>query len=200
MASESSVVRHVFLTGKPGVGKTTAVRRVVKLLADGGVATRGFYTEERRAREDGRGPRVGFDIVSLDGQRWPLARLTPDEGPRRHDRTVGRYTVDVDSFERHAVPLLAWKSESSSSCVAVVDEVGKMESFSAQFLRNVDSLLASPHVRLLGTMPANTPRSGGGLARLLDGIRRRPDCEVITVTEANRGDVPERVFSLLAPR
>ena len=35
----------------------------------------GFYTEE--VREKGRGPRIGFDVVSFDGQRSVLARVPP---------------------------------------------------------------------------------------------------------------------------
>lgn len=45
-----------------------------------GVAVRGFYTEEVRgpgsgARGRGRGARIGFDVVTLDGKRGPLARV-----------------------------------------------------------------------------------------------------------------------------
>ena len=36
----------------------------------------GFYTEEvRTSSSGGRGSRVGFDIVTIDGVRAPLARI-----------------------------------------------------------------------------------------------------------------------------
>ena len=57
-----------------GVGKTTLVRAVCRALQLEGVEMQGFYTEELRSA-DGRGPRVGFDVVALDGQRAPLARV-----------------------------------------------------------------------------------------------------------------------------
>ena len=34
----------------------------------------GFYTEELRSA-DGRGPRIGFDVVALDGRKAPLAQV-----------------------------------------------------------------------------------------------------------------------------
>ena len=46
-------VRHVMLTGPPGIGKTTAVKKVHQLLVERlGVTVKGFYTEE--LREHGR--------------------------------------------------------------------------------------------------------------------------------------------------
>ena len=57
---------NVLLTGPPGCGKTTVVRRVVRAL--GGLRLAGFYTQEVRER----GQRVGFEIVGLGGQRCLL--------------------------------------------------------------------------------------------------------------------------------
>ena len=61
-----------------GVGKTTLVRCVCDRLLQQGVKVHGFYTEEVRERvQKGRGPRIGFDVVSFDGQRNILARVPP---------------------------------------------------------------------------------------------------------------------------
>ena len=57
-----------------GVGKTTLVRAVCRALQRERVEMHGFYTEELRSA-DGRGPRVGFDVVTLDGRKAPLARV-----------------------------------------------------------------------------------------------------------------------------
>ena len=58
---------HLLLTGVPGVGKTTVVKRVAAALAGQKIA--GFYTEEVRER----GQRVGFRIVTLEGEQATLA-------------------------------------------------------------------------------------------------------------------------------
>jgi nucleoside-triphosphatase len=62
------VNRKVLLTGRPGCGKTTLVRRVVNELAQSAV---GFYTEEIRQRRE----RVGFKIVTLDGKEGVFAHV-----------------------------------------------------------------------------------------------------------------------------
>ena len=55
-----------------GVGKTTLVKNVVQQLQGLGVLLIGFYTEEVR----GHHGRIGFDVVTLNGQRTPLARVS----------------------------------------------------------------------------------------------------------------------------
>ncbi|MCL6508666.1 MAG: AAA family ATPase, partial [Bryobacteraceae bacterium] len=52
--------QNFLLTGPPGCGKTTVLRRVVELLGDLRLA--GFYTEEIRER----GRRVGFRAAGLN--------------------------------------------------------------------------------------------------------------------------------------
>lgn len=54
-----------------GVGKTTIMRHVGTELQRRAIAFDGFYTEELRSSS---GERSGFDIVTFDGKRAPLAR------------------------------------------------------------------------------------------------------------------------------
>lgn len=64
-------------TPNAGVGKTTLVKRVTECLKrEHALHLRGFYTEEVRQSEGrGKGTRVGFDVVTLNGNRGPLARI-----------------------------------------------------------------------------------------------------------------------------
>ncbi|NIP37199.1 MAG: nucleoside triphosphatase, partial [Thermoplasmata archaeon] len=78
----------------PGIGKTTLVKRIVVKLR-GTVKCSGFITEEVRSEEGGR---IGFDIVTLEGKRAPLARKGVREGPM-----VGDYRVDLGALESVAV-------------------------------------------------------------------------------------------------
>ena len=111
--------RVLLITGVPGVGKTTVMRRVKGLLA--GKRIRGFLTDEIR---DERGERLGFQIETLDGQ---IARLA-GVGLRSPNR-VGRYGVDLDALNAVAVPALTLEERA----IYLIDEIGKMECLSGAF-------------------------------------------------------------------
>uniref|UniRef100_A0A0N7ZD17 AAA+ ATPase domain-containing protein n=1 Tax=Scylla olivacea TaxID=85551 RepID=A0A0N7ZD17_SCYOL len=102
----TSSYRHVALMGPPGVGKTTFIKKVVGHLQEGGLTCQGFYTEEVRQE----GSRTGFDVVTLEGQRGILARVSPEDSVRQGPR-VGKYAVDVASFESLALPALHTECE-----------------------------------------------------------------------------------------
>ena len=132
----------VLVTGQPGCGKTTAVKKLVEELRASGASVRGFYTDEVLSG----GQRVGFDIVTVpDGRRGPLARKGA-AGPK-----VGAYGVDVASFERLALPTL--DVDDDDDTIYVLDEIGRMELKSEAFATRVEELLAQG-VRLVGATTA----------------------------------------------
>ncbi|XP_059981842.1 cancer-related nucleoside-triphosphatase isoform X2 [Lagenorhynchus albirostris] len=96
------MARHVFLTGPPGVGKTTLIQKVSEVLKSSGVPVDGFYTEE--VRQGGR--RIGFDVVTLSGARGPLSRIGSELPPGKRECCVGQYVVDLTSFEQLVLPVL----------------------------------------------------------------------------------------------
>ncbi len=109
------------LTGRPGVGKTTVVKKVARGLKERGVSVGGFYSEEVR---DGR--RLGFRLVDLRTGDVGVLAWVGLPGPR-----VGRYGVNLRDLERFARVL----RESADSCqVVVVDEYGPMELKSPEFV------------------------------------------------------------------
>ncbi len=107
--------QFVVITGRPGVGKTTLVRRVLEKLISNGVAVIGFYCPEVRVG----GRRIGFRIESLDGRvsGW-LAKISGCDGP-----AVGRYTT---CREAEKVAEEALKDLDRADLV-VIDEIGPME-------------------------------------------------------------------------
>ena len=133
----------VLVTGQPGCGKTTAVKKLVDELRARGESVRGFYTDEVLSG----GRRVGFDIVTVpDGRRGPLARKGA-AGPK-----VGQYGVDVAGFERLALPTLDVDDDDDDT-IYVLDEIGRMELKSEAFATRVEELLARG-VRLVGAVTA----------------------------------------------
>jgi len=130
----------LFITGDPGCGKTTLIQHVVERLQDK-VSMRGFLTRE--IVEGGK--RVGFCGETLEGKTFPLATRS-DKGEFR----VGPYSVDLAGLE--SVGLESLSTEDAPQLI-VLDEVGKMESFSAPFRQQVEALLDGPHA-VLGTVAA----------------------------------------------
>ena len=109
-------IGHVLITGPPGIGKTTLIKKIHKELPR---PSSGFYTEEIRGSN---GTRIGFDIVLLDDKtcRKPLAR----ENSIKRGPKVGKYTVLVPEFESIAIPCL--KNELSDvHQIIIIDEIGK---------------------------------------------------------------------------
>lgn len=151
------------LTGKPGTGKTTLIKQA--LTAFKGKAG-GFYTEEIRCQ----GTRLGFRLITLDGQEAVLAHVDI----RSQDR-VSKYGVDVDGLDQVGVYALR---EAMNQCdLVVIDEIGKMELFSANFRKTVSEIIASGK-RVLGTiMLAPNPYA--------DAIKRQPQVNLVEVTRTN---------------
>jgi nucleoside-triphosphatase len=162
---------RLFLTGNPGVGKTTLIRAVVERLE--GITSAGFYTEEIRQS----GQRTGFRIVTLDGHAATLA------SSGKKQPTVGKYSIHVEEFEklvlRYLDPVTALVD------LYVIDEIGKMELLSGQFRTRIIELLAQP-TNLLATVS----KKGNGL---LEQIKRRSDLEIIEVMRKNRDQLPEEL-------
>ncbi|XP_055969547.1 cancer-related nucleoside-triphosphatase [Sorex fumeus] len=174
------MARHVFLTGPPGVGKTTLIQKAIEVLIACDMPVDGFYTEEVRQGER----RIGFDVVTLSGMRGPLSRVGSEPAPGKSECRVGQYVVDLTSFEELALPVLRNASSSSGTGhgVCVIDEIGKMELFSQPFIQTVHQILSTPGTVVLGTIPI--PK-GKPLA-LVEEIRNRNDVKVFTVTKENR--------------
>ena len=157
----------LLLTGPPGVGKTTAVRRAAKELP--GVKIRGFTTDE--IRESGQ--RVGFRIETFDGDSAVLAHVD-----FRSPHRVGKYGVDLSTLDRVTGDELG----QSRGGLVFIDEIGKMETLSRTFIEAVTAILDSPAI-----LVATVGQRGGGF---IQTVKRRPDVLLWTVSRANRDRMP----------
>ena len=139
----------------------------------------GFYTRE--VRREGR--RVGFEIVTLDGQVAWLSHVD-FPGPLR----VGKYGVNLDNLHRLALPAL---EPAPGIDLIVVDEIGKMECLSPAFVKAVERLWDAP-VALLITV---AEKGGGYIAR----VKEKPSRLLLQVTPHNRDNLPSQILELLTP-
>jgi nucleoside-triphosphatase len=174
---EGSVAR-LLLQGPPGVGKSTIACRLVALLQQAGVPVAGFTTQELR----GHGRREGFTVEAVAGDRAVLAHVNLP-GPHR----VSRYGVDLQAFERIALPALR---PPGAGGVVVVDEVGRMELGSTAFRDAVTDQLGQDVALVATVQTARHP--------FTDALKHRPDVRLARVTEANRDALPEQLAARLA--
>jgi nucleoside-triphosphatase len=163
------------LTGKPGTGKTSLIKQAVAEVKG---KAGGFYTEEIRSQ----GVRQGFKLVTLDGQDAILAHVDV-HSPYR----VSRYGVDIGSLNRVGVSAL---HKAAQQCdLVVIDEIGKMELFSVNFREAVLQIIGSGK-RVLGTIMLN-PNLWA------DGVKRKPQVNLINVTKANYHQVLDELLRWL---
>ncbi len=164
-------LRRVFLLGRPRSGKTTVIKSFLHLYPG---RLWGFYTEE--VCESGR--RLGFDVVTTEGQRVPLARRGAP-GPK-----VGPYGVDISALNEVVAPLLR---QAPVKALLVIDELGKMELKSREFIGAVEAILASNRP-LLATL-------GQGRLSHLKAWRQLPQSLYLLVDEFTRDGLPQRLVA-----
>jgi nucleoside-triphosphatase len=135
----------------------------------------GFLTRE--LREGGR--RVGFEIETFGGERALLAHVDFKRPPR-----VSRYGVDLDAFERLALPAL---EPPGAGGAVMIDELGKMELASERFREAVGELWERPVPIVATVHTAKHP--------FTDELKRT--AEVIRLTASNRDRLPAEVAERL---
>jgi nucleoside-triphosphatase len=167
----------ILLTGLPGCGKTTAIKKIVANLNRTKVA--GFYTQEIRQNDT----RKGFSWNRLDGPHGILAHVNIKERFK-----VGKYGVDVDGFEKEVVPIL--DVERTDAELFVIDEIGKMECFSEKFVAAVERLFASDKSVL-----ATIAKKGTGFIR---EVKNSPNIKQLTLTRDNREKIISEISKHLS--
>jgi nucleoside-triphosphatase len=166
---------RILITGTPGVGKTTLVRKIAAGLAHRRPV--GFYSTE--IREGGK--RKGFELVSLEGGRGMLAHVGT-HSPQR----VGKYGVDVEGFDRF-LDTIRWYGPDIG--LVMIDEIGKMECFSGKFRSLVRRILDSK-ISFLATVA----RRGSGL---IAEVKGRTDVELLELTSRNRDSLAGEIVRRL---
>jgi nucleoside-triphosphatase len=96
--------------------------------------------------------------------------------------------LDVKAFERIALPSL----DAGEGSVLLIDEIGKMECCSEEFMERVARAFES-ETPILATIPL---RGGGAF---IEGIRRRQDVETVLVAPENRDELPEQLAAKINP-
>lgn len=166
---------RILLTGLPKSGKTTLICRVAGNLKK---PYAGFYTEE--ILESGH--RVGFSLQTFSGKTGILSRIDFKSRLR-----VGKYGVSLTDLEEIALPEI--EEGIKQKQIIFIDEIGKMELYSAKFRQVVLQALNS-NLPFVGTI-VHTAHPWA------DQIKQRKDVEIVEVTPENRDRLAQEITQKL---
>ena len=173
--------RIILVTGPPGIGKTSIMRRTVKELKNRGYAVGGIICRE--VREGGL--RVGFELKDLStGQRGWLAHVNESKGP-----VVGKYHINLTDLDVIGAGSIIDAVQNAD--IIAIDEIGPMELLSTAFSNAILQAVESSKP-LFGTIHYKLSNS------IIEGIKMREDTEIIVVTRENRATLQSIVTDKIA--
>ena len=166
------MAKNIFITGTPGVGKTTLLKKLAHDLSM--LVIKGFYKEKIVEDDSTR----GFRVVSFDYQEQILAHLFI-EGPNKIDG----FGVNIDGFEKFILPQL---KNLDMVDLFIFDEIGKMECMSEPFCKGFQKILD------IDTPIIATYSHYGPLK--FEVLKKRKDTTFLQMTSKNRDDIWKKVL------
>ena len=169
-------MRNILLTGRPGIGKTTLILKVVKTL---NVDARGFYTQEIRKGN----ARVGFEIVEIGSDHARRGVFAHTDFNKRYK--VGRYGVNISILEDIGVKTIDKGIEEKKPII--IDEIGRMELYSKKFREMVILALNSSLPVLAAITMSPLP--------FVQDIKQRKDVTILEITRDNKDKLLEEIIT-----
>ena len=157
-------MKNILITGQPGVGKTSIIRKLSEIFKE--FNPTGFYTYEMIEADE----LTGYQVASLfgDGRLFAHTKF-------KSNHRVGKFRVDVKVFDRLLDDVFIKEKKTG---LYMIDEIGKMESLSKKFCKLVSEILASDKV-----VVATVPAKGAGI---IQDIKRRNDVRLVEISPDNR--------------
>lgn len=133
----------IFISGFPGCGKTTLMMLLLEELKKQRKKVAGILTREIRTKKG----REGFFIEDITTEKKLIIASTKlKEGPK-----VSKYHVNVDAID--LITKLAEKNFENAEII-LIDEIGKMELYSAAFHEMIKKVLNSSKI-VIATLHRN---------------------------------------------
>lgn len=170
-----------FLTGPPGIGKSTAIRAICAGI-DPDLRT-GFYSSEKLVN----GKREGFIIRLLSGEEGLLASPELDGEPRFGSIMADgrkRLGISLDFLNSVACPLILASSDKAK--VIIIDEIGPMQASSLIFKSMVEDLLSGNTILVASIALSDE--------EWICQVRRKINNRIIHLNETNRSYIPENLL------
>lgn len=168
--------KKILLTGLPGVGKTTIIRKVINNIFLNSGMIGGFFTKE--IRENNR--RVGFQVKTiLSCEIDIIAHEQHKSSYKMHN-----FGINLNAFEKTLLMELKNCVKRNVSLI-VIDEIGIMETKSFKYCQKLLEIL-NGHKPILGVLKKKENP-------FLNKIRQVSDLNIIEVNRANRNDVSRKI-------
>jgi nucleoside-triphosphatase len=168
--------KNLLITGLPGVGKTTLIKKLSEALKH--LHPVGFYTAEIREG----GVRKGFELINLEGKKELLSHKEI-----RSPYQVGHYKVDIQGFEDF---LISISFSNPSTRLIIIDEIGKMECLSDRFKKLLNETLDSEKWVI-----ASVALKGCGL---IAEVKERSDVRLFEITKKNRDSLLKQISDFVS--
>jgi len=171
-----ALMKNILLTGRPGIGKTTLILKVIKTL---NIDARGFYTQEIRKGS----ARVGFEIVEIGKDNAKRERFAHIDFDKRY--RVGKYGVNISIFDEIGVEAI--KKGIEEKKLIIIDEIGKMELYSKRFREMVILALNSSSPVLTTITMSPLP--------FVEDVKQRKDVTTLEITKDNRDELLDEIIT-----
>lgn len=119
----------IFLTGRPGSGKSTVIQKILEELKKRKVKVAGILTPEIRADS-----RKGFEIIDIASGKKGILAAIGIKGPK-----VSKYGVNISDIDKIVDKFLESFDDAD---ICLIDEISKMEYFSEKFKAMIQKILA----------------------------------------------------------
>lgn len=175
-----SSTKCIFLTGKPGIGKSTLLKKVVDTLIENtSLNLIGFLTKDIK---DDNNKRIGFETSVIKSNiSGELARKQNDG-----------YELNEDTMKNVIIPALQNGIDTIES-ILIIDEIGPIQLKSKYFKDLIERIIENKHISVLGIVA----ESGHPY---LQEIHRNIRTGIIEVNLENREMLHEQLFLEFAPR
>ncbi len=171
------MLNKIFITGRPGVGKTTLIKGLAEELS---IPKNGFYTQEIR---NAQGRRTGFKIKNFRGQEGILAAVHI-ESPYQ----IGKYGVQLNDLDRIGVAAIERGLQEKNHLI-IVDEIGRMELFSSQFKSTIQRALDAENLMVATIKEGKNP--------FVQNLKVREAGRLFTLTPGNRDNVYQELLRII---
>ncbi len=173
----STWTRHIFLSGKSGLGKTTLIKNVLAHCNSDFIVS-GFQTHFIKKNHNEKTLYISPAKSFFNSKKPVMEYLN------------GRMTVHSKTFETFGVSLL--KNTKKSSLI-IMDELGRFENDCELFKSSVFECLERK-TPILGVLQIQEQESW------LDSIKAHPNVTVLNITEENRNEIEKEIRHTLFNR